>query len=192
MRYLYLIRHAETALNASRTVQWPNTPLNRHGMWQARRLGSRFRDTGLTQIISSDYLRAQTTAEQIKNTSKAELTLDSRLRERALGELRGLPYATVNDRLFSNTFVPNGGESLSTFHARVSNMWAFIRAEITKTKGSLAVVTHGFVCMALAHQHLQLDTEEEHSITFANASVTIVDTHAPWRVHVLACENHLS
>lgn len=192
MKYLYLIRHAETALNASRTVQWPNTPLNRHGMWQARRLGSRFRDTGLTQIISSDYLRAQTTAEQIKNTSKAELTLDSRLRERALGELRGLPYATVNDRLFSNTFVPNRGESLSTFHARVSNMWAFIREEIAKTKGSLAVVTHGFVCMALVRQHLQLETEEKHSITFANASVTIVDTHAPWRVHVLACENHLS
>ena len=192
MRYLYLIRHAETALNASRTVQWPNTPLNRHGMWQARRLGSRFRDTGLTQIISSDYLRAQTTAEQIKNTSKAELTLDSRLRERALGELRGLPYATVNDRLFSNTFVPNRGESLSTFHARVSNMWAFIREEIAKTKGSLAVVTHGFVCMALVRQHLQLETEEKHSITFANASVTIVDTHTPWRVHVLACENHLS
>ena len=191
MSCLYLIRHAETALNASQIVQWPDTPLSRRGIWQAGRLAARLRDAGLTWIVASDYTRARSTAEPVCETTRATLTFDARLRERHMGELRGQPYSRVRDRVFADDFEPTDGESWTAFHARVAEVWDTLRNLVDATQGALAVITHGFVCGALVRRHLRLDEPRDSTIFFANASVTVVDATPPWRVRALASEEHL-
>ena len=191
MSCLYLIRHAETALNASGTVQWPDTPLNRRGEWQAGRLAARLRDEGLSQIVASDYARARSTAESVSETTRATITFDARLRERHMGELRGQPYAEVGDRVFADDFEPSDGESWPTFHARVAEVWGALRGLVDATHGALAIVTHGFVCGSLVERHFRLDEPRDGAIYFANASVTVIEATPPWRVRALASDAHL-
>ena len=66
MTAIYFIRHAETTLSASRVVQFPATPLNRRGRWQAL-TGSPHgcTVTGSRTVVSSDYVRARATVERI-------------------------------------------------------------------------------------------------------------------------------
>lgn len=188
---LYVIRHGETALNVSRTVQWPDTPLNSRGVWQAGRLAARMRDAGLTRIVASDYARARSTAESVRDMTRARLTFDPRLRERHMGELRGQQYSKVRDQVFADDFEPTNGESWPSFHARVADLWDALRLLIDTTHGALAVVTHGFVCGALVERHFRLDEPRNGGIYFANASVTVVDATPPWHVRALANEVHL-
>ena len=78
MPLFYLIRHGETDLNASRTIQWPQTPLNPQGRWQANRVAAALQDKNIGYIISSDYVRARETAEQIHRITTAPMSLDTR------------------------------------------------------------------------------------------------------------------
>ena len=56
---LILIRHGETAWNAARIVQLPDTPLNDNGFRQAERVGARMAGHSIGGILSSDYQRTQ-------------------------------------------------------------------------------------------------------------------------------------
>lgn len=189
---IYLIRHAETALNAARVVQLPDTPLSDRGLWQARRLGKRLQQDGLTHVVSSDYPRARVTAEHVRDATRATLTLDPRLRERNLGELRGRPYSEVRDQVFADDFEPDSGESWTAFHTRVDAVWASLRTRMAALDGSLAIVTHGLVCRALVRRHLTLGDDHDGPIGFPNASVTIAGAEPPWRVRELASDTHLA
>ena len=59
---ILLIRHGETAGNANRVVQVPETPLSERGLAQAALLGKRLANAGISQILASDYARAAMTA----------------------------------------------------------------------------------------------------------------------------------
>ncbi len=59
---IYLIRHGETAGNATGVVQMPETPLSERGLAQASLLGERLSDAGIGQILASDYARAETSS----------------------------------------------------------------------------------------------------------------------------------
>jgi broad specificity phosphatase PhoE len=50
---IVLIRHGETDLNATRVLQWPETPLGERGRAQARALGVRFAGQRPAAIVSS-------------------------------------------------------------------------------------------------------------------------------------------
>ena len=69
---ILLIRHGETALNAARIVQHPDTPLSERGVGQAQRLAQRLADFPISNIVSSDYRRAYMTAEAIAAASKVQ------------------------------------------------------------------------------------------------------------------------
>ena len=187
---LLIIRHAETALNASSVIQFPDTPLSTRGRWQAERLAARLGRSGVTHVVSSDYRRAHETAQRICDLTKAKLVLDQELRERNLGELRGRAYADVRDRVFAREFAPRTGESWPVFHQRIDMLWERIQRIGQTVDGVLALVTHGFVCQALATRHLTL-TPHPKQLRFPNASVTIVGPEPPWPVQVLGCDTHL-
>ena len=53
------------------------------------------------------------------------------------------------------------------------------------------MVTHGLVCRSLAARHLILADGEAVPERWENASLTIVDWPAPWRVRLLNCVAHL-
>ena len=188
---IYLIRHGETMGNAARIVQRPDNPLSPRGIAQAERLAQWLAAEGISRIVSSDLARATMTAAPLQRATGAPLLLDALLQERNFGDLRGTPYALLDVDIFGPEYVPPNGESWETFHLRVDRAWALVREAAIASDGHLAVVTHGLVCRALAARHLSLPMGEEAPPRWENASLTIAEGRAPWRVHVLNSIAHL-
>lgn len=187
---IYLIRHGETAGNASRVVQFPETPLSERGLLQAARLAERLADVGLTAILASDYARAAMTAERLAERTGLGLSHDPLLRERNFGELRGTPYSDLEARgiePFAEDYAPPGGETWDGFHERVDRAWRRIESFAAASGGAVAVVTHGLVCHSIVRRHLGLEPE---GIAFPNTAVTQVEG-PPWRAALVGCAAHL-
>lgn len=64
MRF-YLIRHAESQLNAAKVHQHRDTPLHERGALQVETAGRRLASIGIDAILASPYERARATAEGI-------------------------------------------------------------------------------------------------------------------------------
>jgi len=188
---IFLIRHGETLGNAARVVQRPDNPLSTLGVAQAERLARRVAREGVARIVSSDFARAATTAWSLESLTGAPLSFDPLLQERSFGDLRGRPYDELGFDMFEPDYAPPNGETWPVFHARVDRAWASVRALAEATDGHLAVVTHGLVCRSLAARHLILPEGETVPLRWENASLTIVESGAPWRVRLLNCVAHL-
>ena len=187
---IFLIRHGETASNANRVLQVPETPLSERGLAQAERLGRRLADEGIVRILSSDYARAYMTAEHVSASTGVGIEIDETLRERNFGDLRGRPYSEVGD-IFAEGFEPPGGESWEVFHERAERSWQAVRAAADETEGHLAVVTHGLICRAYVAHHARLPDGDEPIFSFANTSLTVIDDSPPFRIELLNCSAHL-
>jgi 2,3-bisphosphoglycerate-dependent phosphoglycerate mutase len=188
---IYLIRHGETLGNAGRIVQRPDSPLSPLGIAQAERLARQLEGQGITRIVSSDLTRAAMTAAPLQRATGASLMRHPLLQERSFGDLRGTAYADLGFDMFAPEYVPPNGESWDVFHQRVDCAWALVRDVAAATAGNLAVVTHGLVCRSLAARHLSLPAGAEVPVRWENASVTIAEGSAPWRVSVLNSTTHL-
>ena len=188
---IFLIRHGETVGNASRIVQRPDSPLSPRGVMQAERLARRLASEGIAHIASSDLARAASTAERVVAMTGAAVSFDPLLQERHFGDLRGRSYAELDVDIFAPDYAPPNGETWPAFHARVDQAWARLHELAAVIDGSLAVVTHGLVCRSLVGRHLGLAAGTEVPQRWENASVTIVDARAPWRVRLLNCIAHL-
>jgi probable phosphoglycerate mutase len=188
---IFLIRHGETLGNAARVVQHPDNPLSPVGVAQAERLARRLARETVARIVSSDYARAATTARSLESLTGAPLSFEPLLQERSFGDLRGRPYDELGFDMFEPDYAPPNGETWPVFHARVDRAWARVRALAEGTGGHLAVVTHGLVCRSLAARHLTLPEGETVPLRWENASLTIVESPAPWRVRLLNCVAHL-
>jgi 2,3-bisphosphoglycerate-dependent phosphoglycerate mutase len=189
---ILLIRHGETALNAARIVQHPETPLNARGLDQARRLAGRLADFPVAAIVSSDYKRAHMTAEAIARVTGLTIEIQESLRERNFGDVRGVPHAELPVDLYAPDFHPPGGESWAMFHERVSLAWAEVCERAASTEGDLAVVSHALVCRSLVEHHLSLSDDMDPRIDrWPNTALTVIADRAPWQVSVLACGAHL-
>lgn len=187
---ILLIRHGETAGNANRVLQQPETPLSERGVAQAKRLGERLAGNGVARILSSDYARAYMTAEALAAATGLPIEIEPSLRERNFGELRGRPYSEVGD-VFREGFEPPGGESWETFYARAERSWHVVREAAAATDGHLAVVTHGLICHAYVARHARLPDGEEAVFGFANTSLTVIGSEHPYRIERLNCAAHL-
>jgi probable phosphoglycerate mutase len=188
---IFLIRHGETHGNAARIVQLPDIPLSSRGIAQAERLAQRLRSAGIGHILSSDLARAAATALPVQRATGVEITFDPVLQERNFGDIRGTPYADLGFDPFALEYAPPGGESWEVFHARVDRAWELVRRFADTTAGHLAVVTHGLVCRSLAARHLSLPDGLTAPERWDNTSVTIAESHEPWRVHLLNSIAHL-
>jgi probable phosphoglycerate mutase len=188
---IFLIRHGETVGNASRIVQRPDSLLSPRGAAQADRLGRRLAGEGIAHIVSSDLARAASTAECLRRVTRAPLSFEPLLQERNFGDLRGTSYAELGFDLFAPDYAPPNGETWPDFHARVDEAWARVQELSAAIDGHLGVVTHGLVCRSLAARHLILPDGAAVPTRWENASLTIVDSPAPWRVRLLNCIAHL-
>ncbi len=198
---IYLIRHGETALNASRILQPADTPLNAEGLAQARALAKRLRDHPIDAIITSDLCRAVQTAEAIlaervlSNPAPLALQHSSLLQERNLGALRGKPYAALGVDLLDFKEAPPGGESLAQFEARVAQAFAYMvnaqHALSDQHDAVLVVVSHGLVIHRIIETHLQLAADQLPPKRIANTSITIFESAPPHFLKLLNCDNHL-
>ena len=191
---IYLLRHGETRGNAERIVQLPDVPLSDRGREQARRLGARLAmlpGTGIAHVLASDLARARETAELVRDATGAPLELDPLLHERNLGDVRGTPYAELDFDLFGPDYAPPGGETWETFHARVDLAWQRILEVAVATRGHLAVVSHGLVCLSLARRHLSLPFDATLEAGVGNTSLTEIQMEPPYVVTLFNCTAHL-
>lgn len=189
---ILLVRHGETALNAARIVQHPETPLNERGLGQARRIAERLADFPVTAIVSSDYARAHMTAQAISAVAGVPIEVQESLRERNFGEARGVPHADLPVDLYAPDYHPKGGESWPMFHRRVAVAWEAIKARAAENEGDLVVVSHALVCRALVANHFTLGEGLQAGVPrWPNTALTVIEACEPWTVSVLACGAHL-
>jgi 2,3-bisphosphoglycerate-dependent phosphoglycerate mutase len=188
---ILLVRHGETASNAARVLQMPDTPLSERGLAQAARLAARLAGLGVAAIASSDYARARMTAEAVRAATGAPLELWPELRERNFGDLRGRAYADLGLDPFAADYAPPGGESWEEFHERTARAWRRVFARAGEVAGNLVVVSHGLVCRAFAEREIGLGGLEAPA-AWPNTSLTIVAAEAPASVELLNCVEHLS
>lgn len=188
---IYLIRHGETVLNASRTLQFPDTPLSDRGEAQAERLGERMRGVPLTAVLTSDYARAYRTAQAVHAATGAPLHVRESLRERDLGDHRGTAYGDLTVDIWAEAYQPPNGESWAQFHDRVERAWGEVADFAATADGDFAVVSHALVCRALVERCVPLpDALRPPEIRFGNTAVTFIDG-PPWEVSLLGCCAHL-
>ena len=146
---ILLVRHGETPSNAARVVQLPDAPLSERGLVQAGLLAERLAELGVAAIVASDYARALSTAERVRAATGAPLELWPELRERHFGELRGRSYAEIGHDIFAADYAPPGGETWPDFDARVARAWQRVSERAARTRGNLAVISHGLVCRSV-------------------------------------------
>ena len=188
---IYLIRHGETALNASRTLQPADTPLSERGRLQAAAIARRLVDGGVVAIVSSDLPRAAETATAIAEACGLPVRWEPLLHERNFGELRGRPYDGLSFDPLTLIDAPPGGESEATFRARVAEAFARIVALRDGLDGNLAVVTHGLVIGAMLETHARLAAHDALPERLGNASLTVLSAEPPYDVALLDCTRHL-
>ena len=189
---ILLIRHGETAYNAGRIMQYPDTPLNERGLEQARLLGKRLELFAVGSILASDYARARMTAEAVQAATGAPVQLSDRLRERDFGDLRGKPYDELGVDLFAPDYHPPNGESWPMFRDRVAAAWEEIQAFARGVQGDAAVVSHALLCRALVERHLTLGPGISGEVRrWPNTALTIIENGDRWQVTRLACGEHL-
>ena len=98
-RILFLFRHGETDWNREGRLQGhTDTPLNATGLAQAEALAETLRPHRLDAVVSSDLLRAWTTARIIAEALGLPLLTDPGLRETDVGAAEGMLWADAKAR----------------------------------------------------------------------------------------------
>jgi 2,3-bisphosphoglycerate-dependent phosphoglycerate mutase len=98
-RVLFLFRHGETDWNREGRLQGhTDTPLNATGLAQAEALAETLRPHRLDAVVSSDLMRAWTTARIVAEALGLPLLADPGLRETNVGAAEGLLWADAKVR----------------------------------------------------------------------------------------------
>ncbi|EHR70488.1 fructose-2,6-bisphosphatase [Burkholderiales bacterium JOSHI_001] len=188
---LLLIRHGETALNAARVMQPPDTPLSERGLAQAEALAQRLKTAGLAAIVASDLPRALQTAQAIARATGLPVTTSALLHERNFGDWRGRPHASLGfDALTTQTAPPNG-ETTATFEARVAAAWDWVLAQKQAAGGPLAVVSHGLVVMRWLRAHARVPAGLVLPERIGNTALSVVAAAPPHAASLVDCTAHL-
>jgi 2,3-bisphosphoglycerate-dependent phosphoglycerate mutase len=188
---ILLARHGETDSNAARVVQVPDAPLSARGLAQATRLAERLAGLGVAAIVTSDYARALMTAERVREATGAPLEILTGLRERNLGDLRGRAYAEFDFDIFGPDYAPPGGESWDEFHERVAKAWVEVAERAARTRGNLAVISHGLVCRSVVGRIVPQEPGFEVPLHWLNTSLSVLDAAPPHAIRLLNCTSHL-
>jgi broad specificity phosphatase PhoE len=122
---VYVCRHGSTALNAQGCFRGHNdVPLDQQGVRDAHKLASLFENIDIAHIISSDRIRAMSTAKIIADRKGMEAVGTPSLHAWDVGEFSGQPKDEANKAELEwyvqhpRTEIPDG-ESLAAFKARV-------------------------------------------------------------------------
>lgn len=185
---LLLIRHGETALNAARILQPPDTPLSERGLAQAAALARRLAGEPIAALWSSDLPRAWQTAVAI--ASGRAIRAEPLLQERNFGDWRGQPYDSLAFDPLAALEAPPGGESAQAFDERIARAWAQAEAAAAELPGALALVTHGLVIRRLFETGIVRLEAAPLPARIGNTSLTMVEGR-PLRASLVDCTAHL-
>lgn len=164
VRRLVLLRHGQTAYNATRRMQGHlDTDLTELGRRQAESAARELATRSPRLIRSSDLRRAHDTALALGAATGLEVTTDERLRETDLGQWQGLSHDEVDTwmpgarRIWRDdaTWTPPGGESRVEVAARSVPVVTELLAELDdwgqgdQAEAPVILVAHGGVIAAL-------------------------------------------
>lgn len=204
MRYLVLIRHGESELNAlsrqRRTYCGQiETPLNEVGRQQARSAGqqvARLAYLRLAAAVSSPLARAVETlalVQQELETPGETLPVEPRLMERSHGVFEGLAEEVVHREYphyrddpnfcrFMNHFeqAAPGGESLATVRERA---WRAVLDLLESTRGDVLVVSHFNPIRCIVGQALGYSPEETLRLHVPNARPIVLAHNGAFGLH---------
>ncbi|MFT5276997.1 MAG: putative phosphoglycerate mutase [Glaciecola sp.] len=190
--WIYLIRHAETDGNLQRIVQMPNTPLSTRGHQQAQCLANAYSQVPISNIVSSDYARTQSTASALQKQVNCPMSLNELLRERHFGDLRGKAYDDIDHDFFALNYHPPGGESYSQFVDRIGKAWQQLTELANQQKGDTVVVSHGLVLRCILTEILMLPSQLLAQTDIQNTSVTKVNLDDYTDIPMLCDVGHLN
>lgn len=155
---LYLVRHGETQMNVDRLYYgWTDCPLNPNGEEQAERLKQYFKNISIDRIITSDLLRAVSTAEKINEEKKLLLEKEKDFRELNFGEWEGKDFKYVKQEYPSEFkqwatdwkgFTIPKGETFTEFYRRVTEKLKYYIEE-AKEDSSILILSHSGVMSAM-------------------------------------------
>ncbi|MDP0489969.1 MAG: histidine phosphatase family protein [Verrucomicrobiota bacterium JB023] len=205
MTELYFIRHGETEWNRSGLWQGhQDSPLTENGVIQAKALGERFANDGLTfdAVYSSDLRRAHHTCELLTEPigQLDQIRLEPAIRERALGHLEGLTFAQIQERFPEEAtlhasgdphFAPlGGGESWADTFARAG---AALRQIVRNHPGKrILAVSHGGVVGMLLRDCLGLNLLPPRRFQLPNAALNIFYFNDPdWSLRTWGDTAHM-
>lgn len=152
----YFLRHGSTALNDSNCFRGEsNLPLDEKGAQQAQEAKAFFGNTEFGEIISSDKLRVQQTADTVLTSRNLEAHQTPQLRAWNVGYLTGLnkeEHQGEIDKYQENpdVKVPRG-ESLNEFRGRVNSQIKFAIKRGLETGLPSLVIAHSSVIHQVGH-----------------------------------------
>lgn len=161
---LHLIRHGLTELNREgRYVGRIDEPLSPEGIDAARRRKEAFIYPEAEAVYTCPLLRCRETADILY--PNLPLTAVEDLTEMAMGDFEGHTFAELqSDPAFeqwmndSVNYAPPGGESATTFAARISDGLGAVFMDMQREKiRSAACIVSGGVIMSLLKQHTYSD-----------------------------------
>lgn len=155
----YIVRHGKDD-NAVRGG-WSNAPLTEEGVSEVKAFAEKLSlnpTLNITDIFSSDLLRAKQTAEIISSKLHIEVQFLPLFREVNNGVLAGMKNDIAKEKyptLFWNTLewdecYPEG-ESPKAFFERINLAWENFKKLIHKAKGNVLLITHGGVINVIYH-----------------------------------------
>jgi len=139
--HFYFLRHGQTECNARRIFQSVEEPLSALGVQQAVRAAEVLAGEPIRSIVSSNVLRALTTAHAVSAPHALAPLVHEGLRERNFGELIGSSSAHIDWAC-----EPAGGETLPEFVERKRAAFEFALAQ----PAPVLVVAHGGSLYVLA------------------------------------------
>jgi broad specificity phosphatase PhoE len=194
MTRLYLIRHGATQLTAEdRFAGSIGVELSEEGRWQARQLGERLRDEGITAAYCSPLSRSADTARIIAGECNLTPVDRDGLREISHGHWEGLTRREVEERFPDEyaaweedpfTFAPAGGESGVSVLARALPA---IREIVTShVSERVIVVSHKATLRLLLSSLLGFDARGYRDrLDQAPACLNVVDFKDPVRARLM-------
>lgn len=180
---IYLVRHGETAWNASGKFQGhSDVPLSDRGKEQAKAIAQRLALESIDSIYCSDLSRASETADIIAQPHNLKVTSLAELREINFGKWEGLTFDEISEKygeLSTNwwtrpltTQIPSG-ERLQEVVKRCSKA---INSIVTSHSGeTVVVVAHGGIIRLIVGIALGLDLNSCWKLRIDNVSLTILE-----------------
>lgn len=188
---LVLVRHGQTDSNAAGRFQGQlDIPLNRIGRSQADAVADRLVRLRAARVVTSDLLRAMSTAEVIAAASGLPITVDPRLREIDVGSWEGRTSAEVaaenpwfEDALHAGRDFRRSetGETAEEAGERVAGVLRELAA--AHPRETTIVVGHGLALRVGLALFLGLGMEASFVLSgLWNCSWTILEHNQRWRL----------
>jgi 2,3-bisphosphoglycerate-dependent phosphoglycerate mutase len=145
MKKFYIVRHCEAI------GQPPEAELTEKGFVQARYLCEFFNDIKIDRVISSPFLRAIQSVQQIIDTRNISMEIDNRLSERLLST-KDLPdwFVKLKDTFSDVHLKYEGGESSQEAMDRAGKV---VDDVLNSEDESILLVTHGNLMSLLLRKY---------------------------------------